>query len=106
MAKVIKNYEKLNKYLEDKNFDEKEALLSHYMQLKDTKFAENYKTRLLKEGIDVSKISDAEIKSAAKNVPLLYPAFAAVSTKNTVPYIEFISKHTLIYHIFIHIVYV
>lgn len=106
MAKVIKNYEKLNKYLEDKNFDEKEALLSHYMQLKDTKFAENYKTRLVKEGIDVSKISDDEIKSAAKNVPLLYPAFAAVSTKNTVPYIKFISKYTLIYHIFIHILYV
>lgn len=49
------NYTKLNQYLIN-DFDENYALVSHYIQLQGTAEAENYKSILLQNGIDVSSL--------------------------------------------------
>ena len=63
------NYTKLNQYL-NKDFDENYALVSHYIQLQGTAEAENYKSILLQNGIDVSSLPTQKDFNKQNDVPL------------------------------------
>lgn len=62
------NYTKLNQYL-NKDFDENYALVSHYIQLQGTAEAENYKSILLQNGIDVSSLPTQKDFNKQNDVP-------------------------------------
>mgnify|MGYP004699831439 FL=1 len=63
------NYTKLNQYLNEKDFDENYALLSHYIQLQGTAEAENYKSILLQNGIDVSSLPTQKDFNKQNDIP-------------------------------------
>ena len=63
------NYSVLDKYFADKDFDEKYALLSHYIQLRDTDSAQKYRTLLEQNGLDLSSLPSKKEFNSKQNVP-------------------------------------
>ena len=63
------NYSVLDKYFAGKDFDEKYALLSHYIQLRDTDSAQKYRTLLEQNGLDLSSLPSKKEFNSKQNVP-------------------------------------
>jgi DNA (cytosine-5)-methyltransferase 1 len=63
------NYSVLDKYFAGKDFDEKYALLSHYIQLRDTDSAQKYRTLLEQNGLDLSSLPSKKDFNSKQNVP-------------------------------------
>lgn len=63
------NYAILDEYLGEKTFDEKYALLSHYIQLQCSASAEKYRKILEQNGIDVKNLPSAKDFNSKLDVP-------------------------------------
>lgn len=72
------NYNKLQPYLSNQEFDESYALVSHYIQSNGGKEANEYKRQLVEHGINIDNLPSAEEFNKALDVP-----FPSTGTKFT-----------------------
>ena len=63
------NYHKLSKYLDNQEFDESYALISHYIQSNGNVEANEYRKKLIEHGIDVDKLPSADVFNKMFSIP-------------------------------------
>lgn len=66
------NYQVMSPFLENKEFDEAYALISHYIQLQGSEMANGYKKQLLDKGIEVDRLPTINDFNNEQGVP--FPA--------------------------------